>query len=116
MPQVGLILAKNVRVMMNGVRVNGAAVFTGVDVTAFVSVALIVLVGVNVRVDVRVDVRVVYVGIAIVLDIAKRVLLGFIVGVPVDTGTTVNAVVAVALGTLGVNTTVAMGLGGVVLL
>jgi hypothetical protein len=103
---------------MNGVRVNGAAVFTGVDVTAFVSVALIVLVGVNVRVDVRVDVRVVYVdvGIAIVLDIAKRVLLGFIVGVPVDNGTTVNAVVAVALGTLGVNTTVAMGLGGVVLL
>ena len=48
---------------------------------------------------------------------ANRVLLGFMVVVRVDEGTTVNVVVAVALRVrFGVNTAVAMGLGGMVLL
>jgi hypothetical protein len=117
MPQVGLLLAKIVRVIINGVRVKVAAPISGVDVAALVSLAYTVLVSVMVRVAVRVAVYVLNGGIVMVLDIAKRVLLGFMVAVRVAEGNTVNVVVAVALRVrLGVNTAVAIGLGGVVLL
>ena len=80
-PQVGLILAKIVRVIINGVRVINELFVVGVDVTALVSLAYAVLV--IVRVGVRVDVYVMYGGIVIVLVIAKRVLLGFMVALRV---------------------------------
>jgi hypothetical protein len=80
-PQVRLILAKIVRVIINGVRVINELFVVGVDVTALVSLAYAVLV--IVRVGVRVDVYVMYGGIVIVLVIAKRVLLGFMVALRV---------------------------------
>ena len=74
-------MAKIVRVIINGVRVINELFVVGVDVTALVSLAYAVLV--IVRVGVRVDVYVMYGGIVIVLVIAKRVLLGFMVALRV---------------------------------
>lgn len=97
MPQVGLILANIVRVIINGVRVIVPAFVIGVDVTALVSLAYAVLVFVIVRVGVGVAVYVLYGGIVIVLVIAKRVLLGFMVAVRVADRTTVKVCVTVGL-------------------
>ena len=74
-------MAKIVRVIINGGRVINELFAVGVDVTALVSLAYAVLV--IVRVGVRVDVYVMYGGIVIVLVIAKRVLLGFMVALRV---------------------------------
>jgi hypothetical protein len=117
MPQVGLFLAKIVRVIISGVRVNVPPPAIGVDVTALVSLTYAVLVFVSVRVDVCVAVYVLYGGIVMVLVIAKRVLLGFMVALRVWDRVTVKVCVTVGLLVwFGVSTAVAIGLGGVVLL
>ena len=96
---MGLNLANNVRVTINGVRVIVDVDTFDVNVTAFVSLAFAVLVAVIERVIVRVGVYTLLEldCAVIVFDIAKRVLLGFIVGVRVCNGTTVKVFVIVGL-------------------
>ena len=94
---MGLSLANNVRVIINGVRVVFEVGTFDVNVTAFVPLAYTVLVAVIERVSVRVGVYTLLNCAVIVFDIAKRVLLGFIVGVRVCNGTTVKVCVIVGL-------------------